>query len=321
MSAVIFPVVLLVVVGLIAGIILTVASRLMFVPVDETVLKLSEALPGANCGGCGFAGCDDYANAMGEDRSLSCSLCPVGGPEVAAKLAEILGVSAGDAEPTVATVMCKGNCNVTNEVMTRDRLKTCKEASMFYGGGWACTFGCMGLGDCEAACDFNAIKVFNGVAVVDRENCVGCKACANACPKHIIDMVPKSKLVYVACNSKDKGAVTRKKCSSGCIGCMKCQKTCKFEAISVENGLAKVDYEKCKNCGLCVKECPTGAIITLRKKKAAKPKMTPEQIAEAKAKKEAAAKAKAEAAGEAPAKEEAPKTEAPAAEAAEAKAE
>ena len=315
MSSVVFPVVLLVIVGLIAGIILTVASRLMFVPVDETVQKLSEALPGANCGGCGFAGCDDYANAMGEDRSLSCSLCPVGGPDVAKKLAEILGVAAEDSEPMVATVMCKGNCNVTNEVMSRDRLHTCKEAAMFYGGGWACTFGCMGLGDCMNACDYNAIKVFNGVAIVDRENCIGCKACMKACPKHIIDMVPKKKQVYVACSAAEKGAATRKKCSSGCIGCMKCQKTCKFEAITVENGLAKIDYEKCKNCGLCVKECPTGAIITLRQKKAAKPKMTPEQIEEAKAKAAAAKAAKAAAEAEAPkaeekpAEAEAPKTE------------
>ena len=301
MSAIAFPVIMVAVVGLIAGIILTIASKLMFVPVDETVVKIQEVLPGANCGGCGFAGCDDYANALGEDHSLSPNMCPVGGAAVANQIATILGVDAGSSDPQVATVLCKGNCNVTNELMSRDRLHTCKEAKMFYGGGWACTFGCMGLGDCEAACDYNAIKVINGVAVVDRDNCIGCKACMKACPNHVIEMVSKKKLVYVACKSAEKGASTRKKCSSGCIGCMKCQKTCKFDAITVENGLAKIDYDKCKNCGMCVKECPTGAIITLKPKKAA-PKMTPEQIEEAKAKaaakKAAAAAEKAEAPAE-----------------------
>lgn len=309
MSAIVFPVVMLAVVGLIAGIILTVASKLMYVPVDETVVKLQEALPGANCGGCGYAGCDDYANALGEDHSLSPNLCPVGGADVAKLIASILGVEAGDAEEQVATVLCKGNCNVTSEVMEADRLPTCKEAKMFYGGGWSCTFGCMGLGDCEAACDYNAIKVINGVAVVDRDNCIGCKACQKACPNGIIQMVPKKKMVYVACQSKNKGAVTRKRCSTGCIGCMKCQKTCKFDAITIEDNLARIDYDKCKNCGMCVKECPTGAIVTLKPKKKAAPKMTPEEIEAAKAK---AAAAKAAKAAAAEAKEDAPAEEKPA---------
>ena len=162
---------------------------------------------------------------------------------------------------------------------------------MFYGGQWACSHGCLGLGDCVEACSFNAIGIVNGVAWVDREACVGCKACATACPKNIIDMVPKSKLVFVTCKSTDKGAVARKACDAACIGCMKCQKVCKFEAIEVENNLAHIILDKCKNCGLCAKECPTQAIVNLRKKKApakkpaeAKPEAKAEPKAEAEAK-------------------------------------
>lgn len=265
---VVLPAIIVAAIGLIMGIILTVAAKMMYVPVDETVAAISEALPGANCGGCGFAGCDDYANAFADNPDLSPSLCPVGGAAVASQIASILGVEAGDVEPKVAMVMCTGNVNVTKQIMEADRLHTCKEAKMFYGGQWACTFGCLGLGDCANVCNYNAIVNAGGVAKIDKEACIGCGACSKACPQHIIDMVPQKKLVHVACKSAAKGVVTRKACSTGCIGCMKCQKACKFEAINVENNLASINYDVCKNCGLCEKECPTGAILNQRVKKA-----------------------------------------------------
>lgn len=268
MGTIVVPAIIVAAVGLIAGIILTIASKLMFVPVDERVSAIREELPGANCGACGFAGCDDYAAALVKGDDISTTLCPVGGADVAAKIGAILGVEGGDVEEQVAMVMCNGTHAATSEIMEADRLHTCKTAKMFYGGNWACTYGCLGFGDCQVACQFDAIRIIDGVAKVDKEKCVGCGACTKACPNSVIDMVPKSKLVFVACKSTAKGAKTRKVCSTGCIGCMKCQKSCKFEAITIENNLAKIDYEKCKNCGLCAKECPTGAILNLRKKKA-----------------------------------------------------
>ncbi|MBN7773201.1 RnfABCDGE type electron transport complex subunit B [Clostridium aminobutyricum] len=266
------PVILLVVMGLILGILLTIAARIFFVPVDETIAQIREVLPGANCGACGFAGCDDYAAALGDDHSLSPSLCPVGGPEVAATVAGILGVEAGSMEPIVAFVKCQGNINNTKLIMDYQGVQTCASAKSFFGGNKACSHACMGLGDCVNVCEFNAIKICDGIAVVDRDNCVGCGMCEKACPNDVIMLGEKRKLVYVACNSTDPGAKTRKICSVGCIGCKKCQKVCKFDAITVENNLAKIDLDKCKNCGLCVKECPTNAIVNLRVKKAvAKP--------------------------------------------------
>ena len=268
MGTIIIPAVIVAVVGLIAAVILTIASKLMYVPVDEKVAAIREVLPGANCGACGFAGCDDYAAAFGENPALSTALCPVGGSSIASQIAGILGVDAADAEEKVAMVMCQGNYGVTRQIMEADRIHTCKEAKMFYGGQWACPYGCLGLGDCFNVCKFDAIRIVNGVARIDRDKCVGCGACDDTCPNNIISMVNKKNLVFVACKSMEKGAKTRKTWENGCIGCMKCQKTCKFEAIKVENNVAQVDLEACKNCGLCEKECPTGAIVNYRKKKA-----------------------------------------------------
>lgn len=269
MGTIIIPAVIVAVVGLIAAVILTIASKLMYVPVDEKVAAIREVLPGANCGACGFAGCDDYAAAFGENPALSTALCPVGGSSIASQIAGILGVDAAEADEKVAMVMCQGNYGVTRQIMEADRIHTCKEAKMFYGGQWACPYGCLGLGDCFNVCKFDAIRVENGVARINRDKCVGCGACDDVCPNNIISMVNKKNLVFVACKSMEKGAKTRKTCENGCIGCMKCQKTCKFEAIKVENNVAQVDLEACKNCGLCEKECPTGAIVNYRKKKAA----------------------------------------------------
>lgn len=270
------PVVLVVVVGLIAGIILTIAAKVFFVPVDETVAKIREALPGANCGACGFAGCDDYAAALGADRSLSPSLCPPGGAAAAAAVAAALGVEATAAEPKVAFVKCKGSNEATKQIMEYKSVQTCAAAKNFYGGNWACSQGCMGLGDCVSACAYDAIKICEGVAVVDREACVGCGMCAKVCPNNVIVIGEKKKLVYVACNSTAPGAKARKACTVACIGCKKCEKSCKFEAITIENNLAKIDFDKCKNCGLCEKECPTKAIVNMRVKKApAKPAAAP----------------------------------------------
>ncbi len=286
MSGIITPVVMVVVIGLVLAVVLTVAAKVFFVPVDETQANLRAELPGANCGACGFAGCDDYSSALAKDHSLSTALCPVGGAAVAEKLAAVLGVEAAREEPKKAVVRCNGNCDARADILEWKGINTCSAARQFFGGMKACAFGCIGLGDCERVCDYQAIQVCNGVAVVNRENCVACGRCAKGCPTGIISLIPERSTVVVQCSSTAKGAVARKQCSNACIGCMKCTKVCKFEAISVENNLARIDPDKCKNCGLCMKECPTGAIINMRIVKP-KPKLTPEQIEAMKAAKAA----------------------------------
>ncbi len=258
------PILLVVVVGLVCAIMLSIASKVFFVPVDETAAALRECLPGANCGGCGFAGCDDYAASMARDRSVPCNKCPVGGPSVAARLAEVLGVEAGAAEKQVAVVMCQGSNDVSKSLLEYQGPKSCKAAKQLFGGLKTCQFGCLGLGDCEAACNYNSIKVVNGVARVDRDACVACGACAKACPQSLIRISPASNMVICHCHSNDKGAVTRKACEVGCIGCKKCESVCKFDAVHVTDNLAFIDPEKCRNCGMCAKVCPTGAIRNLR---------------------------------------------------------
>lgn len=262
------PILIVVAIGLVCAGILTLASKVFFVPVDETFAALRAELPGANCGACGYNGCDDYANALAEDHSLSCSLCPVGGADCATKLAEVLGVEAGSADKQVAMVMCNGTKDAAKTIMEYKGVKTCTAAKQFFGGVNACPHGCIGLGDCVAACDFDAIQICDGVAVVNRDNCVGCGVCAKTCPNAVIRIQSAKNIVTVQCNSTAKGAETRKACSNGCIGCKKCEKACKFDAITVENNLANIDPDKCKNCGLCAKECPTGAINNMRVKKA-----------------------------------------------------
>ena len=300
MANVMTPVLLVAVIGLICAGLLVFASKVFHVEVDERVTQVREVLPGANCGGCGFAGCDDYAANLVADEELPCTKCSPGGADTAAKIAAILGRAAGSSEPQVAQVMCNGTCGASKKVLEWQGLDSCKGAKGWFSSPNACMYGCIGLGDCVKACQFDAIGIVDGVARVNRENCVACGACVGTCPQKIVHLVPKKNQVFVLCSSTDKGAVARKNCDNACIGCMKCTKVCNFDAITVENFLARIDPAKCKSCGLCAVECPTGAINSFRKlpkKKAPAPKLTPEQIEALKAKKaaEKAAAAKAQA--------------------------
>ncbi|MBQ6671187.1 MAG: RnfABCDGE type electron transport complex subunit B [Firmicutes bacterium] len=270
MQAFIIPIAAAVAIALIAALLLSLAAKFMAVPVNETQAAIRAELPGANCGACGFAGCDDYAAALAEGGDVKTNLCVPGADAVAAAIAAILGQDAEDVIEQVANVRCSGLCDVTKPEMDYQGLKTCAAAKGLFGGPGSCKYGCIGFGDCERACPYGAIQVCNGLAKVDREKCVGCGMCARTCPQHIIDIIPDVKRVYVACSSADKGAVTNKLCSAGCIGCKLCEKACKFDAVHVENNHAVIDIDKCKNCGLCAKACPK-KVIKMYPKPQAKP--------------------------------------------------
>lgn len=271
MTNIFIPVIIVACIGCIAGIILTIASRFMQVPVDKTVAAIKDVLPGANCGACGFAGCEDYAQALGNDPDLSTARCPVGGAQTAVWIADILCKTADSSVQRVAVVRCSGNNQTTTNIMHINRLKSCRAAKTLFGGQKSCQYGCLGMGDCVKVCDYDAIRVIDGLAVVDRSVCVGCGKCKAVCPNEVIEILDKDDKVYVSCVSIAKGAVTKQTCSSGCLGCQRCKKECSQDAIIIENNLARIDYDKCVHCGACVEVCPTDVIVNARRKVKARP--------------------------------------------------
>ena len=252
-------VIVVVAIALIAGVILSIASIVFAVPVDEKAEAIAGVLPGANCGACGYAGCSGYAEALAKGEA-EIGLCSPGGPDVAEECAEILGVSAGSMEKKVAIIQCAGTCSVVDKKMDYAGIDSCAAAAVLFGGDSACQYGCLGHGDCAAVCPENAITICNGLATVNEDLCVGCGLCAKACPKNVIIIEAQKWTQHVRCKNTDKGAETRKTCKVGCIGCMKCQKECEAEAIKVVNFNATIDYSKCTNCGHCKDVCPVKAI-------------------------------------------------------------
>ena len=256
---ILIPILAVAVIGLICGVGLSVASVVMKVEEDERLPAVRACLPGANCGACGFSGCDAYANALLENGAKT-NLCVPGGEAVAGQLSAVLGVETEAAARKTAVIHCSGNCEKTQPTYEYNGLRSCAAAKVFYGGGGSCTYGCIGLGDCANVCPQNAIAFVKGIAVVDKELCVGCGLCAKVCPQQLIDIVFAEAKVDVLCSNKDKGASTRKVCSAGCIGCKKCEKTCRYGAITVIDNVARIDYEKCAGCGECVDVCMTGCL-------------------------------------------------------------
>ncbi len=247
------------VVALMAGALLLVFSRFFAVEKDPLERAVRECLPGINCGACGYKGCDDYAVALAAKEAKP-NLCIPGNQRVADEISGILGVDKIEIEDTVAFVACDGRCGATSPVAQYEGVHTCRAASMLYGGPQSCRYGCLGLGDCAAACPSNAIYREDGIARVDTSRCIGCGLCKQTCPKGIITMLPQEAAVAVICSSKQKGADARKACTNACIACKKCEKACPHGAITVTDNLAVVDYTKCTGCGVCVKECPTGCL-------------------------------------------------------------
>ena len=261
MNPILMAIILVTVIGLIGAVILVAASIFMYVPVDERVEKITGVLAGANCGACGCAGCADYAKSIVEDGN-AINKCTPGGAKSVAAIAEIMGVEATASEPMKAVVTCSGTCDKTSKRYEFDGIHSCQAVKGLYGGDGLCKFGCLGYGDCTRACAFDAIHIVDGVAKVDKDKCTGCGACANTCPKKVImiDAAGPRKPV-VMCSNQDKGAVANKVCTTSCIACGMCERTCKFDAIHVVNGVARVDYDKCKGCGMCAQKCPKKIIL------------------------------------------------------------
>ena len=249
-------------IGIIAAVVLVLAAKFMHVEEDERIGKVQECLPGANCGACGYAGCADYAKAIVE-KDAPLNLCIPGGADAAAGAAKVMGKVAGATVSMKAVVACQGfECN-TNKKYEYQGVSTCAAAAKMFAGPSACAFGCVGFGDCVAACKFDALQIVNGVALVNMEKCTGCGACAKACPKGLIELIPADKKVAVACSNQDKGPEVKKVCTAGCIGCRLCVKQCEFDAITVDGFLAHVDYDKCTGCGKCAEKCPSKIITWL----------------------------------------------------------
>ena len=298
-QAIIIATVVIAAVGLFIGVFLGVAGVKFEVEVDEKAVAIREELPGANCGGCGYAGCDALAEAISKGEA-PVNACPVCSEEVHNKIASIMGVEATEGVRMVAFVKCSGTCEKAKEKYTYKGVSDCSMAAAMAGGGpKGCSYGCLGYGSCVAACPFDAIHVVEGVAVVDEEACKACGKCIAACPKNLIELVPATSECRVECNSKDKGKDVNAVCSVGCIGCGICEKQCPKQAITVVDNVAHIDYEKCTSCGICAAKCPKKCItINAKAKKIMEVDAKKKAEAAAKAKEAAAAKAAAKAAEE-----------------------
>ena len=268
MSFILTAVIVLGAIALIAAVILYVCSKKFAVKEDPRIAQVSAILPGANCGGCGFPGCSGMADALvkGADAgSLDGLMCPVGGAEAMGQVADLLGMAIANTDPMVAVVRCNGTCELRPRMAEYDGLRTCTAMNACGAGETGCGYGCLGCGDCVAACQFDAIHMNpeTGLPEVDEDKCTACAACTKACPRHIIELRkkgPKGRRIYVSCMNKDKGAAAMKACKAACIGCGKCEKECKFEAITITNNLSYIDFNKCRMCKKCVEACPTHAI-------------------------------------------------------------
>ncbi len=299
-NTIIWTVVILTVLGLLLSLVLFWVARKFKVEEDPRIDDIEKTLPGANCGGCGFAGCRAFADAAVKAGNLDANYCPVGGAEVMKKVAAILGCEVREAAPLVAVVRCNGTCDARPRINIYEGEQSCKVKAALYGGDTGCLFGCLGCGDCVAACQFGALSMdsVTGLPVVDESKCTACGKCAAACPKRVIELRPKGPRgmrMYVSCINKDKGPVAKKSCSSACIGCGICEKTCQHGAITIADNVAWIDPAKCKLCRECEAMCPAGAIHGVNFPKPLDKEAVKKRIADRKAKAAEAAKAAAEA--------------------------
>ena len=255
---IIIPVLVVLVIGLILGLGLTFADKFMSVPVDEKQSKIRECLPGANCGACGFSGCDGYAAALASGDAAP-DKCAPGGEATAKALGEVLGIKV-EAQNNVAFIACGGKPGIVKENFEYTGFKTCAAAALAGGGPIACEFGCLGYGDCMRACEFGAITLENGRPNICEDICVACGKCVKTCPKSIISLIPKNAKTRVNCSNKRKGPAVLKACDVSCIACGMCERACEAGAIKVVDNLAVIDRSLCIGCGKCKDACPRKVI-------------------------------------------------------------
>ena len=259
------------VMGLVFGLVLTATSKIFAVPSNPQRDAVREALPGANCGGCGYPGCDGCADAIAAGKAPA-DACPVCSAEAKAKIAEIMGAEVPDASNRkIARVLCQGDCESAKQKFEYQGIQDCNSACTVGDGYKSCKFACLGLGTCVQACPFDAIHIdpVKKLPVVDEEKCAACGKCVAACPKGVLELASVKNEVALLCRNTDKLKAVMEVCKTGCIGCQKCMKACKFEAITMVNNLPVIDYDKCRGCRMCAEACPTGAIKALQPRQVA----------------------------------------------------
>ncbi len=249
--------------GIVIGILLGVAAKQLAVEADVNEELILDLLPGINCGACGYPGCEGCASAIASGEA-GADACTVASSDVHVEIANLLGTEIEVSGRKVAFVKCAGTSDKTRDKLNYHGIEDCREADMAPGGGpKQCEYGCMGYGSCVRVCAFDAIHIVDGIALVDKEKCTACELCITECPKDLIELVPYENTGhFVICNSNDKGREVKKACDIGCIACKLCEKACDYDAVHVKENLAKIDYDKCVNCGECAKKCPTGVILS-----------------------------------------------------------
>jgi Na+-translocating ferredoxin:NAD+ oxidoreductase RNF subunit RnfB len=263
-------------------VVLAIADRFFQVQVDPRQAQLEEVLPRANCGSCGYAGCAGYAEALAKGEAAG-NLCSPGGPDVAKKIAAVLGNAVAEFTPRVAVVKCQGGRQNTSHRFRYVGEPDCRAATGTQFGQATCPYGCLGLGTCVRACPFDAMvtDAETGLPRVLEDRCTACGTCASVCPKNIIEILPKDRYVHVLCRNQDPGRATRQVCKVGCIACKMCEKACPVEggAVHVKGNLAAVDMATCISCGKCVRVCPANCIGDFRRGRKAAEKQEAEQAA------------------------------------------
>ena len=266
-TGVVYPTAVMGVLGLVFGALLAFASIKFFVETDERITRIRAMLPGANCAGCGYPGCDGYAEGIVNDGAKT-NLCPVGDANLSKDIADIMGIEGDAASGPMRTFLkCGGTPEASPRKVTYNGIGDCKSAVILPGGSPnACPFGCIGFGTCVNVCVFGALSMVDGLPHIDPGKCTGCSTCVAICPKSVLELAPQTSCVQVVCNSNWRGSDVKKVCSVGCIGCGICARACSVQAITVEENLARIDGLKCTNCGACVAKCPTKCIDHIRKR-------------------------------------------------------
>lgn len=261
-SSVLVPIGIAAAIALLLGVVLVFFSKLFAVPVDAKLEEIRDLLPGVNCGACGYSGCDGYAEALGSGEDTDVTKCSPGGSETAALLAQVLGQALPSFIPKIAYIHCQGTTDHTKKRFDYYGIETCAAAHSVFSGPNSCSYGCMGYGDCAAVCPYDAIYLSKGIAHINSQLCTGCSLCVAACPKTLIEIMPRHFNAYtVTCKNKWPGGQTRKNCTVGCIGCRRCFRVCPSDAITMDGPLAVIDPELCTHCHKCVEVCPTDAIL------------------------------------------------------------